>query len=341
MESEYRVFWELPYSEDIKFGLLKSFLQSRAVISWLKGIKDTNLYDMESTSFKYRDGADVAMESIGGATAEDILNKAKTVERLIYDISASLLPPPENKLQPETIAPYHPFDAIEVINVKLRSKQEIIHLQPLVILDDVHSLHPQQLFHMREWLAKREMKISRWMLMRLDAQTPKSVLLEEFISNSGIDEETTIKRSREITSIWLQNNDDRGTNRKKFRAMAQSMANKYLRLMPVFNRQGLSSLQDLLNTQPTQITEPNYLKLKKKVDNFQSRTHIGMDIREMLEREIERYFLGAINIDDKKDVKLAMLYILMNRYTKRVPQPSLFEEGNSPVPNKPITADSG
>jgi len=28
MESEYRDFWELPYPEEIKFGLLKSFLQA-------------------------------------------------------------------------------------------------------------------------------------------------------------------------------------------------------------------------------------------------------------------------------------------------------------------------
>ena len=34
MESEYREFWELPYSKESRTGLLKSFLQSRAMISW-------------------------------------------------------------------------------------------------------------------------------------------------------------------------------------------------------------------------------------------------------------------------------------------------------------------
>ena len=341
MESEYRDFWELPYCDEIKFGLLKSFLQARAVISWFNSLKDTSQYDLKKTIITYRNGASVAKESIGGDIAENILTKAKDVERSIYNISAALVPPIEENLPPLTKTPYHPFDAISEIVVKDPNSDKSISLQPLVILDDVHSLHPKQLSLMRDWLAKREMRISRWMLMRLDAQTPEAVLLEGVASNSDLDTDTTLQKSREITPIWLQSSDDRAKNRKKFRIMARNMADKYLRLMPVFNRQGLVHFQDLLNSRPTHISDSNLNKLKKKVDHFQTNSHISPENRASLEQKIEIYFSSKENNFEEKDVKLAMLYILLNRYVKRVPQASLFDIESLGEPKKPIKADSG
>ena len=341
MESEYRDFWELPYRDEIKLGLLKSFLQARAVISWFNGLKDTKRYDLKQTIIKYRSEASVAKESIGGVTADTVLSKAKDIERAIYDISAALVPPIKDSLPSLAKTPYHPFDAISEIVVKDPDSDTSLSLQPLVILDDVHSLHPKQLSLIRDWLAKREMHISRWMLMRLDAQTPEAVLLEGVAFNPDLDSNTTLQKSREITPIWLQSNDDRATNRKKFRIMARNMADKYLRLMPVFNRQGLVHFQDLLNSRPTQISESNFNKLKKKVDKFQENSNINLEIRTSLEQKIDTYFASKENTFEEKDVKLAMLYILLNRYVKRVPQASLFESVSFAEPSKPLKADSG
>jgi len=40
----------------------------------------------------------------------------------------------------------------------------------------MHTHSPNQLIAVQNWLARREMKIGRWLLMRLDSQTPKEIL---------------------------------------------------------------------------------------------------------------------------------------------------------------------
>src|SRR5262245_37568461 len=43
LESYYRDFWELPYDEGVRHKLLKAFLQSKAVLAWLRGIEQTGV----------------------------------------------------------------------------------------------------------------------------------------------------------------------------------------------------------------------------------------------------------------------------------------------------------
>jgi len=278
---------------------------------------------------------------LGGRVATEVLNKAKAVERAVYNISAALVPPELDELPAISIEPYHPFEWILEVSVKEKSSGQISKLRPLVILDDVHTLHPDQLIHIRDWLAKREMRISRWMLMRLDAQTPEAVLLEGITNPSTMDVGSTIQESREITKIWLQSSEDRAANRRNFKAMAKSMADKKLRLMPVFHRQGLISIQDLLNSQPTPLSPTNLKKLQKKVDVFQRNSNIPLKTRDTLKQEIKNYFTGSKDIRGGEDVELAMLLILLNRYVKRVPQAGLFENESPIEPSKPIKANAG
>ena len=47
--------------------------------------------------------------------------------------------------------------------------QNRFELRPLMILDDAHNLHPLQLLAVQRWLTRRELKVARWVLMRLDA----------------------------------------------------------------------------------------------------------------------------------------------------------------------------
>ena len=117
LESEYREFWELPYRDDVKFGLVKSFIQSRAIISWMKNLTANSRYDLEDVSIVYRDGADAASEVVGGEKAINVYEKAKSVERSIYEIGAALIAPSESSLKNEAIAPYNPFDAIDYFRI--------------------------------------------------------------------------------------------------------------------------------------------------------------------------------------------------------------------------------
>ncbi len=346
MESEYREVWELPYSKDLKFGLLKSILQSRAVISWVKSIEKSGGFSLPDSTVKYKDNAEVAAESIGGYDLLDVLEKARHIEQLIYKVTAGLIPPSESNLPKASTAPYHPFDVIEEFQIKRANENAVVNLRPLVMLDDVHSLHPTQLSLMRSWLTKRETKISRWMLMRLDAQTPESILNQGITTRVDSEFETTINERREIKHIWLQGSSDRdrALSRKNFRQMAKNMADKYLRHMPIFQREGLLKIQNLLGTATDSLTDSQLSSLEKKLDSFQRKSNISPKIRKSLESEIEAYCLGSQSIDIGSEVKLAMLRILMHRYVKRVPQASLFDttsEQKSPEPKKRITVDSG
>lgn len=343
MESEYRDFWELPYNEDIKIGLVKSFLQARAMLSWIRAIQNADQVDLSSIQIHFRDGAQVAEKSLGGSTGKELFERAQEVERLIYEIGTALVPPSESQLGEAVTSPYHPFDAIEFLSVTKNNEER--KLKPLVMLDDVHILHPDQWKHLVEWLAKREMKIARWMFMRLDLQSPQSVLLEELSASSGIRADSQIKKSREITHIWLQGNSKDRTNRRvEFRPMARNMADKYLRLMPIFVRQGIASFPALLSTNIEPISASNMQDLRKKVERFAAKMQISPKLVEQFRADVDNYFLGAESTDRGEDVRWAMIHIMLHRYINRIPQGSLFDQvGHQGViqPSKPINVKSG
>jgi hypothetical protein len=334
LEAEYRDFWEFPYPDDLKIGLMIALLQARTVLAWLRSFKTAGVR-LEGVEIVPRVGTDAALASIGGVSGPSVLQRASQVELAIYRISAALMPPDASEIDAAAAAAYRPFDVIESIQV--RDGEHTLLLRPLVIFDDAHSLHPAQLVALKRWLARRELKVARWILMRLDALTPADVLTEH--ASSEKPDEPGLKSSREITSIWLQSSEDRANQRRSFRKMAKDMANRYLQQMDVFNRRRLNSLSDLLATEPETIAPGKREQLRTQLDVLQRRHGVSSMRRSDLETEVDRY-LGASG-DAGEDVKLAMLAILFARYAKRIPQQGLFEAGTADVePTRPLVADS-
>ena len=74
--------------------------------------------------------------------------------------------------------------------------------------------------------------------MRLDGQTPQATLLDSFEEED--DSSAGPKVAREVTTIWLQRKDDRRVQRSQFRSIARDMADRYLRLMEIFSRNGIT-----------------------------------------------------------------------------------------------------
>ena len=328
MESEYRDFWELPYDSDIKMGLLKSFLQARAMLSWLKSIESSLGVDLASVKIQWRAGASAAENSLGGSDGKSLFEKARAIELSIYKIGAALVPPSEEKLSSSIASgPYRPFDAIEYFVIGKTDNPVL--LRPMVMLDDAHILHPDQLLNLVNWLAKREMRIARWIFMRLDTITPKSIFSGELNTNYDAEYESPINQDREITYIWLQDLKNRKEARSEFQKMAKNMANKYLQNMPVFDRQGATNFSNLLNMKVEPIGDSKMSKLKDKVEKFASKININEQIYQKFKKDIESYFSGARTIDNSEDVKLAMLYIMLNRYGKRSWQISLFDRNDT------------
>jgi hypothetical protein len=333
LEAEYREFWEFPYPEELKSGLMIALLQARTVLAWLRSLTSTGLL-LENIEIMPRAGADAALTAIGGLHGPGLLDRASQVELAIYRISAALMPPDVADIDEGAAAAYRPFDVIE--SIRVRDAHALLELRPLVIFDDAHSLHRAQLQALIRWLTRRELKVARWILMRLDALKPADVLTEN--ANSTNDE-PGLKRSREITSIWLQSSDDRGLQRRSFRKMAKDMANRYLQQMDVFSRRRLHNLGDLLATEAEDIAAGKIESLRASVEVTQRRCGVTTLRRTDLEAEVDRYLHASGEAGE--DVRLEMLAILFSRYAKRVPQRGLFDTTAPDAdPTKPLTADS-
>ena len=333
LESEYREFWELPYSEELKTGLMIALLQARTVLTWLRNIQASGVL-LDQVEIVPRADANAAPSAIGGTKGPDLLDRAREVELAIYYIAAALVPPDVKDIDREAGTAYRPFDVIEAFQVT--NGEDVMQLRPLAIFDDAHSLHPTQLEALKRWLVRRELKVSRWILTRLDALTPSDVLLDR----PACADASGLNTSREITVIRMQSVEDRTSQRRAFRKMAKDMAERYLRRMEVFNRRGLHSLGDLLSTTQEPVSSSKRAGLAQRVDVSQRRYWISSERRRGLEKQVEDY-LAAIG-DSSTDLRLGILSVLFERYAKRVPQRGLFDHDTDDVePSRPLNVDAG
>ena len=333
LEAEYREFWELPYPEELKTGLMIALLQARTLLTWLRNIQASEV-KLDEVEIVPRADANAALTAIGGTIGSNLLARAREVELAIYAISAALVPPDIEDIDREAGAAYRPFDVIEAF--RITDGEDVLQLRPLVIFDDAHSLHPTQLAVLRRWLARRELKVSRWILTRLDALTPSEVLLD----GTAHADASGLNPSREITVIRMQGAEDRKSERRAFRKMAKDMAGRYLSLMEVFNRRRLHSLGDLLYTTPEPISPGKREELAQRVDTLQRRFGVSSERRRGLERQVEDYL--AATEENGEDLRLGILSVLLERYAKRIPQRSLFDEDTDDAePSRPLNVDAG
>lgn len=333
LETEYREFWELPYPDEIKTGLMIALLQARTVLTWLRNIHASGI-QLDRVEITPRADANAALAAIGGTKGSDLLNRARAVEIAIYQISAALVPPNLEEIDREASSAYRPFDVIDAF--RITEGEEVRQFRPLIIFDDAHSLHPDQLKALRGWLARRELEVSRWVLTRLDALTPSDVILDpaENVDESGLN------RSREVTLIRMQSAEARGNQRRAFRKMAKDMARRYLGQMDIFNRRGLQSLGDLLSTTPDPVSPGRHQGLERHVNSLQRRLGVSSKVRQELEKLADDYL--AATGDSSKDLRLGILSVLIERYTRRIQHPSLFDEDTDDAePNRPLMVNAG
>lgn len=331
LESEYREFWEFPYSDDLKLGLMTALIQARAVLGWINDLRDAG-YEMSDIKFVPRGNADAASDAIGGARTEDIRAKAAEIELAIYNVSAALVPPEVESIPSAAATAYRPFDVIEQITVK--RDNTVLALRPLIILDDAHTLHQTQFDLMRRWLARRELRVGRWVITRFDALTPRQVLLSPGLSGD-----------REITYIRMQGDSGRAGERTAFRKMAKDISSRYLRRMDTFSRRGLTDLRSMLATNSDPLPAGKLEQLRKHVDSVQRRTGVSAARRRELEGLVAKYWSKN---GGNPDLQLASLEILMERYQRRTRSRAgeldIFDDGITsfdPEPSKPISMDAG
>lgn len=333
LETDYRDFWEFPYPEELKAGLLTALIQARAVLGWLRNLTAAG-HTLDQITLVPRPDAEAATLAIGGMGAEQVMEKARAVEASIYSVVSALVAPNAADLSADATGAYRPFDVIDRFHVT-SSDVTIgnLDLLPLVILDDAHTLHPQQFRALQHWLVRRELRVARWVLTRLDVLRPSEALAAVTEDRSERPELPGIGVRREITEILLQSGEERMTNRAAFRRMAKDMADRYLRLMPLFSGRGLTSLSDLLSTTPESLSDTKRHELEATINSAARQFKLTSSRLTNLRTLIDQYQPASKIIHE--DVRLAMLKILIHRYANRTAvQRGLFD-GDTEVDPEP------
>lgn len=312
LETDYRGFWEFDYSEKLKTNLMTALLQARAVLGWFRHLKATGI-QANDVSIVARADAEEVTNTIGGVDGIVVREKAAQVENAIYRVMNSLIAPPEAELPSEAIQPYRPFDIIE--RIRIPSPSEVggkLELLPLVIFDDAQFLHPDQFRSLQAFLLRRELRVARWMIARLDVLLPHEAL--EAVSKDATQaaDFPGVSADREAEIILLQSTGQRRNDRTRFRNMARDMAARYLRRMPVLSERGLTSLGNLLGDSGVEISKTSMLTLRKSVAQTQKKLDIRPVDRDGLETQI---------LDFKKansdEIRLQMLEVMMHRFAIR------------------------
>lgn len=331
MESEYRDFWELPYDPLVKTKLAFWLVQARAMLGLIRNLTANRTRDIGNIEFIPRANYEAHLEQIGGLSAIGIRDRALAVQRAIYSVGAGLRAPRLEDLPADATAPYAPFDAISRIRIAWQG--EAIEMSPLVMLDDVHALHHDQLEEMFGMLSHREMKFGRWMMMRLDALSPGIVM------HSPASQPTHNRATgRDFRDIRMQGDEK---NRKQFRTMARDMAKRYLPMVEGLRNRGATDIDRLVPSEPPAMTPGQLKELKERIAKDQARLKIGPNRRKEIDAIVDDFLGRTKSYDDGPEVALAMKRILLHRYAVRIARstPSLFEELD-PEPKTPLKADS-
>lgn len=334
LETDYREIWQLPYEADLKLGLMMTLIQARTVLGWVRVLTTSG----GRVELRSRQDAAAALEMIGGSDATSLAERARAVERAVYAVIGSLVPPRADRLSDECTGAYRPFDVIEEFVLHRGDESGAGHVRPLVIMDDAHVLHSEQFQGLKRWLSRRELRVGRWILSRLDVMTPDEHFLVAAERNDGVDL-PGINPAREITTIRLQSPpaSDRRSQRANFRRMAKDMASRYLRQMPLFSGRNLTSLQDFLATKPDALAGTKLKQVQDETAASQRKLGVS-ESRAATHRSSVQSYLGDNH--GEADVAAYMERILAHRYAKRVPQSTLFRDGDA-EPTRPVNADVG
>lgn len=312
--SNLRDIWELPYSEDLRSALLRSFIQAKAILGWMRKLEKLGVA-VSDIRVITKEGCEAQRNLIHANSSLEFRDHARSVEEEVLSVITSLLPPSEEDLLGSIFnARFSAFEAIESFSIPGIPGLEAggLLLKPLVIVDDAHELHPAQFQDLTLWLKSRDMKIARWLFTRVDAIAHddfRKALVETDHHTSAPG--TTLGRDHIFKLMQRERAD-----RKTFRRIAKDISRQYIEQMPSFRRKGIASLADCLSNEPQQIGKSDLNKLQESVDQLLSEMRLPL-------HQIEK-IRDSLPSKLHADQFLAAYRILLNREKKRTPQKDLF-----------------
>lgn len=310
---QLRAIWDLPYDARLRHRLLRTMIEAKTVLGWLRAMEDVGV-DLEQVRIITTSNAEAARDAVNADNLDAFRARARATERAIFKLINALVAPAEDELGEHLIdVAYAPFAIVESIEISAAWRGRALRLKPMVIIDDAHELHPIQLEDVDLWLRDREIKIARWMLTRID-----SLNLEDF-RRVLRDEETVspgTNPGRDRVRILLQDTENR--SRQAFRSIAEDVARRYLQPLAAFHRRGSAlSLKTLLNTAPPPILSETDLRILQSENARLAREN------QVTDEKIEA-MEAAYPPNLTPDVAAAVTHIMLERELKRTPQRSLF-----------------
>jgi hypothetical protein len=316
LESDYRDFWEFPYTDELKTNLMTTLLQARTVLGWFRHLRAAGI-PPETVSLVARPEVQAVLDTIGGVEGERVQRRAAVVENAIYKVMTALVAPPEGQLPADVVSPFRPFDLIDRVRIPgdALGISGALDLLPLAIFDDAHVLHPNQFRALERFLVRRELRVARWMIARFDVLLPQEALAAAIEDRSDPAEFPGVTAQRDTEVILLQSSGNRRTERTRFRSMAKDMASRYLRRMPLLNERGLTVLGNLLGDGDVSVTAGRLKDLQQKVASAQKRLKISDAQRQAFESQIRAFWGTKTALCE--DVVLGMLLVMMHRFDIR------------------------
>lgn len=311
--SDIRNIWELPYSVKIRHGLLRSLIQARAVLGWLRKLEGVGV-DLTRIRIIVRENFEVQAGLIDAADPLAFRAYARNIEEKIFKVITALIPPSESDLTTSGLeTTYEAFQIIESFWVPgiVGINGGELTLKPLCIVDDAHELHPDQYSEVDLWLKNREIKVARWLMTRVDAVSPEA--LRGALQNSDSNKFGSTKDRDWI--LKLMQRGSAAIEKRAYRSTVKDIAKRYIDQMPVLHRRGVQ-LDNYLATKPIGLTASNLKDLEKSVLAVARASGFS---QERL-NQIDSWIPLGIGMDQK----LALTRILINREMRRTPQAELF-----------------
>lgn len=310
--SSLRDIWELPYQEATRHALLKSFIQARAALGWIRRLERAGIPLHEVTIIP-RDDSESQRSVLYLDDPIEFRKHARIFEEQVFRVITALVPPKEEDLArlPVPIG-YNLFDSLRAFRVPRIPGvvEEPAELQPMIILDDAHELHPAQFGETDVWLRNREIKLARWMLTRVDAIGHSDFRRALGDAQSETKAGTTLQRDRVIKLM------QRERTRAAFRPIARDVSKKYLAHMPLFARRGVDSLDRCLREEAPSISPSNLKVLQGEVARLEKSPKLSSNRVQAIKSVVPQNL--------KPDVAAAVYRILLSRELKKVPQDDLF-----------------
>ncbi len=311
--SSLREVWELPYTEPIRHALLRSLIQAKCVLGWMRKIERAGV-DLRKVRLVPREGTEAQQKLLGTDDLIVFRDRARQFEEELFKVITALVPPPEDSLTSLAIA--NRYDAFSTLQaVVIPGLQGLpdgeITLKPMLILDDAHELHPAQFDDVENWLRSRELTLARWLVTRVDAMGPdefrKALAAQENqTGRSG----TTLGRDR-IVKLMQREGD-----RRTFRDVARDVSKRYFSQMPLFSRRGIENLDRCLRQEAPVLSVSNLRELSQAVAAIEKQSKFSNAKLASIKTAIP----STLN----QDQQLAVYRILLTRERNKAPQNDMF-----------------